>query len=93
MINPYYLKKKYPELRITKTEHKAGEIMVVFGGSYHTGFNFGFNIAEAINYATIDWLRQVSETKHCKCLKNTVRASVFEIYGNLLKNPSIRSTK
>ena len=45
LLNPYNLKKKYPDLRITKVEHKAGEFMLVLGGSYHCGFNFGFNIA------------------------------------------------
>jgi jumonji domain-containing protein 2 len=49
--------------------------MLVFGGSYHCGFNFGFNVAEAINYATIDWLRQMPESKHCTCLKSSVKAS------------------
>lgn len=45
LINPYNLKKKYPELRISKMEHKPREFMLVLGGSYHCGFNFGVNIA------------------------------------------------
>lgn len=45
LINPYSLKKKYPELKLTKVQHKAGEFMLVLGGSYHCGFNFGLNIA------------------------------------------------
>ena len=59
LLNPYILKKKYPELKVSKIEHKAGEFMMILGGSYHCGFNFGFNIAEAVNFATISWLARL----------------------------------
>lgn len=81
------LKKQYPELKISKIEHRAGEFILVFGGAYHCGFNFGCNIAEAVNYATYDWLRQVFLAKPCSCLKSSVRASLLEIYRNLIKSP------
>ena len=68
-------------------------MILVFGGSYHTGFNFGFNIAEAINYATLDWLRQLTEVKHCKCLKSSVKASVFEIYNNLYSIEKVKQSE
>ena len=67
--------------------------MVVFGGGYHSGFNFGFNIAQAINYATTDWLRQVVIAKSCECSRHSVKASVYEIYKNLLTNPLYNKTK
>ena len=41
---------------ISKVEHNKNEFILVFGGAYHTGFNFGFNVAEAVNYATPHWL-------------------------------------
>jgi [histone H3]-trimethyl-L-lysine9/36 demethylase len=66
---------------------------VVFGGSYHSGFNFGFNVAEAINYASVDWLRQVIDVKSCQCSHHSVKVSVYEIYKNLQHDPSVNRTK
>ena len=33
-----------------------GEFVVAMGGSYHAGFNWGFNLAEAVNFALPKWL-------------------------------------
>lgn len=56
LINPYKLKNLYPDLKITKAYQEPNEFIVAFGGSYHCGFNTGKNIAEAVNFATKDWL-------------------------------------
>jgi jumonji domain-containing protein 2 len=63
--------------------HNAGEIVLVFGGAYHEGFNCGFNIAEAVNYATVDWLRQLLGSKSCGCSKRSVRTEIESILYNL----------
>jgi len=36
--------------------HKAGEFMFACAGVYHMGFNVGFNIAEAVNFANNAWI-------------------------------------
>lgn len=64
-------------------EQKKGEFIIAFGGSYHCGFNFGLNIAEAVNYATFDWLRQLPTTNYCLCRRSSVKASHVEIMKNL----------
>lgn len=45
MINPYLLKKRFPDIKIHKMVHNPREFIIVFYKSYHHGFNFGFNIA------------------------------------------------
>lgn len=47
--------------------------MITLGGSYHAGFNFGFNIAESVNFVTDDWLPSLYKYKHCKCHPKNVR--------------------
>jgi hypothetical protein len=41
---------------MTKMIHNPGEFMISRCAGYHAGFNFGFNIAEAVNFALPDWL-------------------------------------
>ncbi len=46
-----------------------------------------------MNYATIDWLRQLPLTKSCRCMSKSVKASLYEIYANLSKNTSLMKEK
>lgn len=34
-----------------------GEFIVTFPGSYHAGFSTGFNVGEAVNFVTKDWIK------------------------------------
>ena len=45
----------------------AGEFVVLNAGAYHSGFNLGFNCAEAVNFATTSWLAAGQAASRCDC--------------------------
>jgi [histone H3]-trimethyl-L-lysine4 demethylase len=47
---------------VYKTRQQAGEFIVTFPESYHCGFSYGFNCAEAVNFATSDWIPHGSQS-------------------------------
>lgn len=36
---------------------EPGAFVVIFSGGYHSGFSHGFNVGEAVNFATPDWFK------------------------------------
>jgi [histone H3]-trimethyl-L-lysine9/36 demethylase len=59
---------------------EIGEFMITFPGSYHQGYNHGFNIAEATNFATERWIDVARNAKICHCQPDSVNIDmdIFE---------------
>jgi len=52
----------------------------------------GFNIAEAVNYGTVDWLQRYSQFKKCKCPSQIgVEIEYQDIINNLKESKAIVS--
>ena len=50
---------------VYKIMQSPGEFVVTFPRGYHAGFSHGFNIAEAVNFASADWLPYGRNAMYC----------------------------
>lgn len=51
--------------------------MITFPFGYHSGFNHGFNIAEAVNFASPRWIEYGKRASHCRCSPDNVKFSMW----------------
>ncbi len=61
---------------VSHAVQRPGEFIVTFPRGYHWGFNQGFNCAEAVNFATEDWLPIGMRASYCQCRPDSVRIDV-----------------
>jgi jumonji domain-containing protein 2 len=70
MISPTVLRQH--GIPFTCTVQRAGEFVVNTAGAYHCGFNHGFNLAEAVNFATPSWPAIGRNAQRCLCCSDAV---------------------
>jgi len=74
LVSPAILKKA--GIPYTTTVQYPGDAIITFPGSYHSGFNTGFNIAEATNFAVPEWIAYGKRASVCLCRPDSVRIDV-----------------
>jgi|LauGreDrversion4_2_1035121.scaffolds.fasta_scaffold399006_1 hypothetical protein len=89
MVNPDVLIAN--GIGMTKSIHKEGEFMISRCAGYHAGFNFGFNIAEAVNFALPDWLKLADTVSACRCVGDSVRIDMGKFYKNISSMEEFRN--
>lgn len=57
--------------------------MISRAAAYHSGFNFGFNIAEAVNFALEDWIEIAKKANYCRCISDSVNINLEIFLKNL----------
>jgi jumonji domain-containing protein 2 len=71
LLSPAVLQKA--GIRYATAVQHPGEAIITFPGSYHFGFNAGFNVAEATNFGVPEWLPFGRAAGVCLCRPDSVR--------------------
>uniref|UniRef100_A0A1B0CN51 [histone H3]-trimethyl-L-lysine(9) demethylase n=1 Tax=Lutzomyia longipalpis TaxID=7200 RepID=A0A1B0CN51_LUTLO len=74
LIDPQILKEH--NIPYNKITQEAGEIIITFPFGYHSGFNHGFNCAEATNFALPRWIEYGKRASQCFCTNDMVQISM-----------------
>jgi len=92
LVSPSILKSA--GIPYTRTVQYPGDAIVTFPGSYHSGFNTGFNVAEATNFAVPEWIPYGRIAHVCNCRPDSVRLDVNRLETLLLQyEKEVKQTK
>ncbi|KAL1205309.1 Lysine-specific demethylase JMJ14 [Cardamine amara subsp. amara] len=90
-LSPRILKEE--GVPVYRAVQRSGEFILTFPKAYHSGFNCGFNCAEAVNVAPVDWLahgqnavegyskqRRKSSLSHDKLLLGAAMEAIYSLW-------------
>ena len=66
LISPSHLLQNY-NIKVNKIVAHPGEFVITFPYGYHSGYNLGYNCAEAVNFALDSWMEYGRVAKKCDC--------------------------
>ena len=73
-----------------KVVHRPREFIISRAAAYHSGFNSGFNVAEAVNFALPSWITIAEKAKSCTCSRDSVVINM-DIFKRVLAGEDIQS--
>lgn len=84
LISPSSLWQNF-NIKVNKVVSYPGEFVITFPYGYHSGYNLGYNCAEAVNFALESWLEYGRVAKRCDCsqAQDSVWIDVHEIERKL----------
>ncbi|KAM3077346.1 hypothetical protein ACMFMG_006696 [Clarireedia jacksonii] len=66
LISPQHLLQNF-NIKVNKIVHRPGEFIITFPYGYHSGYNLGYNCAEAVNFGLPSWIEYGKVAKKCDC--------------------------
>lgn len=77
LVSPKLLRKN--GIRCNKIVHRQREFIITFPYGYHAGFNYGYNLAESVNFALEEWLPIGKRAGKCMCIDDAVGIDVDKL--------------
>lgn len=75
-------------IRCNHIVHRQQEFIVTYPFGYHAGFNYGYNLAESVNFALPSWLDIGAKAKKCLCIDDAVGINVQKLRSNYMHSPN-----
>ena len=92
MMSPKYLERH--GIDCNRIVHREGEFIITYPYGYHAGFNYGFNLAELVNFALDDWFDIGDKLHKCECIEDLVGIDVNLLRRLFLgQHASVRSER
>ena len=72
-------------IKVYRAIQRANEIIISSPNAYHSGFNLGFNCAEAVNLAMPSWIPIGINAPHCQCgiMQSSVTFDINKLIYNI----------
>lgn len=71
-------------IKLARAIQQPGDFVITLPAVYHSGFNHGFNCAEAINFALPNWMMAGRMAAICECSKTNVHINM-DIFSLLFR--------